>query len=163
MAICFSTPHYLPLNNAPGNLITGRLFTNVFQQYTDFLQAWNISPALLKRRFKDAGVQGASYLQLFMKWEQAREQTRQLILWNVRGNRRATIHGGVGEKLSKIALIHIHMNAEHSLLLTRWMINRRQAENVCCTDLVRCPHRKNSDFRWKGCTQKLWAIPPTPE
>lgn len=99
-AICFSTPHYLPLNNAPGNLIKGHLFS---QQYSYFLQARNLSPALLKRTFKDDGVQGASHLQLFMKWERARKRTRQLILWNVRGNRRARIRGGVGEKLSKIA------------------------------------------------------------
>lgn len=48
-------PHYLPLNNAPGNLIKGRLFTYVLQQYGGFLKARNISPALLKRIFKDAG------------------------------------------------------------------------------------------------------------
>lgn len=48
------------------------------------------------------------------------------------------IRGGVREKLSKIALIHIHKHAEHSLLLTGKMINTRRGGKHIKRTLLQC-------------------------
>lgn len=77
-----------------------------------------------------------SYFQLSVK-------SRRLILWNVRGNRRAMIHGGVQEKRSKIALIHIH-KLERSLLLTPRMINRRQGAKCVLKKKEKQKNKKTS-------------------